>query len=60
MSKEILKRTLLMEIDEAELIKFLTYDDSIVTKSVAFEEVKELVYEENYHDETINQSFTHK
>lgn len=49
-----------MEIDEAELIKFLTYDDSIVTKSVAFEEVKELVYEENYHDETINQSFTHK
>lgn len=59
MSKEILKRTLLMEIDESELLNFLTYDDSIVTKSVAFEEVKELVYEENYHEETVNQSFTH-
>ena len=59
MSKEILKKTLLMEIDENELLNFLTFDDSLVAKSIAFEEVKELVYEENYHEEIVNQSFTH-
>ena len=60
MSKEILKRTLLMEIDESELLTFLTFDDNIVSKSIAFEEVKELVYEENYHEEIVNQSFSHR
>ena len=46
MSKDVLKRTLLMEIDEGELLEFLNEPEG-VSASVAIEEVKELVEEEN-------------
>lgn len=51
MNKNVLQRTLLMEIDEQELLDFLKEDDPF-SKSVAIEEVKELVEEENHYEDT--------
>ena len=45
-SKEVLKQTLLMEIDENKLLEFLTLDDTPGTSNMAIEEVKELIGEE--------------
>ena len=51
MKMDVLQRTLLMEIDELELLDFLKEDDPF-SKSVAIEEVKELVDEENHYEDT--------